>query len=74
MNSLRQAFDMCSWQFIRSARVTQEFLGVLPGRVVGQRFKVGEIIEGQLAATAVNEGWAVAIREPVIEIKQASAN
>jgi len=60
---------MYAGQFVSRARVTQEFLGVLPGRVIGQRFKVGEIIEGQLAATAVNEGWAVAVSVDRIETK-----
>lgn len=53
-----------------SARVTQEFLGVLPGRMTGQRFKVGDIIDGAIAATAVNEGWAVEIKPPSIETKR----
>lgn len=59
--NLRQAVDAC--HVVERARVTQEFLGFLPGRVIGQRFRVGEIIASGLANAAVNEGWAEEIRE-----------
>lgn len=55
--NLRQAVD--AQHVVERAVVTQEFFGFLPGRVIGQRFRVGEIVVGGLANAAVNEGWAV---------------
>lgn len=55
--NLRQG--VAAQHVVERAVVTQEFLGFPPGRVIGQRFRVGEIIAGGLANAAVNEGWAV---------------
>ncbi len=40
------------------AKVTTEFMGAKDGEVYPTQFKPGDIVEGDLAAVAVREGWA----------------
>lgn len=41
------------------AIVTVEFMGVADGDIYPRRFTVGEPVTGDIAAVALNEGWAM---------------
>lgn len=45
------------------AKVTKAFPGVRDGQIYPERFKPGDIVEGDLAEVAVEQKWAERINE-----------
>ena len=44
------------------ARVVQPFFGAPDGEVYAREFAEGDIVQGDLAAVAVREGWAKPVK------------
>ncbi|MCY1538272.1 hypothetical protein D9M68_738040 [compost metagenome] len=56
------------------AKVTEAFDGVPDGSIYPRRFQVGEVVAGDLATVAMNNGWAEeeeAAVDPLAELKAA---
>ena len=50
-------------------KVKKTFSGVPDGEIYPIEFKIGDLVTGDLAEVAVNEGWAVPVSPPAKPFK-----